>query len=383
MNKSELCSFERIFSEGQLTRNLLGLSPKDFRVKQTDRPEQQLKLITEKAFEHFNEGRLFFFDANLGNNQCHLSALLTAKLFNKYAKIGGISIENAKTADARLLILSFLTANAFNHFLEPLIQSLGLEKSSKRLCNRVKSFVSCTKRDAKTELIDIIRKKTFAMINRFSNKSLRTELLSLAEKLKKKDGKFEFPKFASVLLFLDEARRKRIPLVFRVKMICREGYHIRTFPQGRIEGAAVVFEGMGSTIDLFFSQYRIIRDACHRSFFFNRQRNPQHSCGACMPCLRDAPLAKQKTSFDDMLLSSAADFTSSLQEFQVGGALGILYKTALKQSADLGTSGQCQRPALIIEHAFSETADHALAQKRLLDVPPSVLIERRLVHEKG
>jgi len=278
---------------------------------------------------------------------------------------------------------------------------------NKRLRGRIKSFVGQVKKNARSKLIGIVRDRIFKMIENFSDASLKPELNALAERTLREGSSFEFPKFASVILFLDEAKREAVPLIFRVKVICTHGFHTKTFAalhpekplvpiedEDMIEGGAVVFEGMGTLIDMFFSQYRAVRDECHQAFFFEKpaKKEASHRCGACMPCENEAcgieahsdRILELGSNVEGMLLGSAADFTHSLQDFSVkeDGALNALFKKAFLSSKRCETSSLSRRPVFAIEHAFADSP-MCIGVKRLLDAPPETLVERRLKDAKA
>jgi len=373
----EPLTFKQVKDSHQLTRSLIGTTLKSCPTSIVGDSEKQLALIASKAFEHFNRGNLFFFDANIGNNQCHIGALITVRLYNRLVVNGaGASEESLPFPDAKFLLLSFMISNCFKHSIKPMLAAFEPQKFSRKMGNRMNQMIVRCKKTVQNRLDRIIRGRFIELLQRLPESALKKEIVFLAEKKIEEGNIFEFPKFPSLFPFLQVVEEEKTPVIIKVKLICPSGFHLqtRTFHHNGNPEGAVVIEAAGVLGSKTFIDTHLLRENCSKGFFFEGKRNEEHSCQSCRPCTdKECRTPEHLLGIEDLrefLLQDGVYFTRTLQreDHQEMVEMSVLNKLMQQYK---------KKKTVFIEHAFPDDAEAAKGSPRLLDRIPIELVQKR------
>ena len=300
-----------------------------------------------------NPEALFLFDPTAFNNQCHLYALFVAQAVNQ-AKIQSIGTSvipmpgAATTApqdfreviDRRFLYLSFFLSYAFltdPKLLEKLsckaltvMKAAAPTKEFRLFLKDPESIRTHASRSALNLLFAEHMQKVFAS----GEGPLDSELTAVAHadlQLTPSSGKgtlYTFPKIAGVAYLIDALFRERIALLFKVKVIAKEGVGSFMYSNQDIqaleEAAPVVVFEMVATGD--FVTYLECRDVAKRCPSHSRRNvsskdrhKPTEQCLFCSPNKIDIAPYSQKfqpalVKANEMLLALGADFVLQNQQ---------------------------------------------------------------------
>lgn len=301
---------------------------------------------------------LIFFDPAAFNDQCHLYALMVAQVVTQ-TKIQTIVSSIIKTnenkalpeginnlihgycckVDRRFLYLSFFLSKVFRTGRELLdkviykhLKSMKVEPSRK-----FRQFLQIPG----TESIHVARTALNILFEDYMKSVLTAgegplypELLSVAnENLQlvpsyKQGTLYTYPKFAGVAYFIDALAKENIPLLFKVKVMTKEGsgsfsYSNQDFTILDPATPVVVFEMIATGDSLTYLECDQMARKCPTYFFHNISKQERHkvteTCLFCTPKTVDVAPYKQKfvpalEQSNHMLLALGADFVQQNQK---------------------------------------------------------------------
>lgn len=323
---------------------------------QTLFPEQEAGFINEslltlmKIIDHLvkaNPEALFLFDPTAFNNQCHLYALFVAQAINQ-SKIQSVVsslmpisqvIEPApegytEFVDRRFLYLSFFLSYAFltdpkllDNLACKTLAVMKLPAPSKEFRLFLKDPRSNRARASRSAL-NLLFAEHMKRIFASQESSLYPELAAIANadlQLAPSNGigtLYTFPKFAGVAYLIEALFREKIPLLFKVKVMARDGvgsftYSVQNLKALEPTAPVVVFEMVATGDSLSYLECRDIAKRCpthsRRNISSKDRHKPTESCLFCSPQKLDVtPYQKQfqpvLASANEMFLALGADF---------------------------------------------------------------------------
>lgn len=294
---------------------------------------ESLKTIM-KIVDHLvisNPEALFLFDPASCNNQCHLFSLINAQLVNQ-----AMGIQQDKTPDKRFIYLSFFLSHAFltNSKLTEKVACKALKamhekEPSKEFCSFIKDSDGNSLRAARAAINKLFTEHIQKILSE-DEKPLYKELSALAKKdLKlissnRKETVYTLPKFAGVTYFVDAIFKEKISLMFKVKVVTKEGNGIFTHMTQTVPSApVVVFEMVATDGSLSFNELQKTAKKCPSFFQRNIKQNERHkdtdSCQFCAPQQINVDTYHEKLQpiferSSEMLLALGADFVLQCQE---------------------------------------------------------------------
>lgn len=329
-----------------------------------------------------NPEAFFIFDPTAYNDQCHLYALFVAQ----------------KEIDRRFLYLSFFLSKAF-------LDSNLLEKVT---CKALAAMHEATpSKEFRLFLKDSEGKRASAarvalnmlfsehMKRKLSSGdgSLSSELSAMAcEDLQHpasnlKGNFYTFPKFAGVMYLLDAIAKEKIPLLFKVKVMTKEGNgsFIYSSQNGLDKTVPViVFEMVvtGESLTLYRDN-RDIKRECPSHFMrylkSKERHDPQIPCQFCTPIRVDVSSFEEKflpilKESGPMLMALGADFVERKQHafcrfFSDGGKypkLTELFKRSLPNIQNFCLSMNIPLN-MTVAHVYVDSAEHAFKNDLLID----------------
>ncbi len=284
---------------------------------------------------------MFIFDPTAYNNQCHLYTLFFVQIINQAQKGDGLSSANEMTkkgVDRRFLYLSFFLSYAFltnPKLLDKLIsKTLAAMKATppsrefSLFCKASEPLSLRTQaaREALNKLFEEHMKKRFLS----GEDPLYPELAKMAEgdlQMNLSNGSskgtfYTLPKFAGVAYLVDVISKEKIPLLFKVKVVTKEGNGFFSYSSQQIEKLGsttpvIVFEMIATDDSLSFLECRDIAKRCPINSRRNVSRKERHKeTESCRFCASErANVEEYQKKFqpileksDEMLLALAADF---------------------------------------------------------------------------
>jgi len=383
--------FLDVAKSGNLVPFILGKKVKIKRV------EQNFKLLSEHVFSYFNQGKLFLFDPYAGFDQCHLTSLKLAEIYGKYVENGnGISAETITAEDARFLILCFICSQCFRHSMKPLKALLNGSKQA----GIFESIINVCKKPAQIALGSVMKEYITESIEQINDNKELHSLLQEKSLGTGRNGIFRYPKFAGVVLFNEKNKQLNIPIVFKIKVYSKTGFHVHAFVMNTSNNnktqkqPAIVFEGMAYKGKAHpFDEYINSRDACPQGFLSPPTTTEHKGCCHCTPCSDeesshedvDFEAVKESSSLDEILCAEGADYSRLEQQDDVTKffedkekypQLHELYHKFSKFAVKSGLSME-NTSAFVIEHAYPDTLDKATEKQRMLDTPVLQMLKNR------
>lgn len=370
-------------------------------------------------------------DPDAANNQCHLYALLSYMIQKNYS---GMSEEEKKSRNEenRFLHLAIFLNYAFT--TEPGLLVKVVEKALSEMCmpankgNKLKKFVQFLKdpehlrekaarlalnahfkeslgenleKSERLSLLALELNKTFAgaLSDSVEERERRHKLFSELHQLSKENliieschgrkgnGLYTFPKLAGIAYFIDQVKRYNIPIVFKVKVLSREGAG-GTFSQATREIApdepAIVFESFATDGSMTLPECESEAKRCPTYFHCYVEQNRRHALeDECFYC-KDAPvdLAPYKERVADvikhpeeMFNALGADFIDKIQtsfkthftNHEKYPELSKIYEKALPMIETMGLDMNNPRTFSVC-HVYSDAGRFAATPQLQLDM---------------
>lgn len=302
--------------------SVFGINPyQGLKTQQVGHPDNFIGRIMDKACACLQAGRLKVFDAAAGINQCHVIALLVAKIYE--AK----KLDFEKTR--------FLT-----------------------LC----LFVSQTFQRGKTYIEDFfsLKKKEGNRFLQFLIKSKKHAQLALSHIIKEHFGQgtggdlYRPSKLLGVDYFL---KHLDVAVVYKIKVVRGEAHTVKIFEMGPRTEGCVVFEGV--SLDMTFLNYLEMKKKCQQ-FFLQQAR---HSCSLCVKkTLIFEPIVDP---IEEVLFANGADFMRSTRQLtdDLDERLKGIYEHSLR-IADLKGYAQNRPFRFVIEHAYPARLSEVIEERR-------------------
>lgn len=403
--------------------------------------EQAFGVLEDKAITLFQQGRLSYFDALGGNNQCHLVASLITTIYQQHIH-GELNLKKGeRKPENRLLQLSFLIGSIFFKqktdtlkllFPEQSLQSLDLKAKDLSLILSAPTVLQESKRLLSLHIKAYILKTLDSLPRSSHEKSgLMQELEVLAQEENlfcgSKKGKelYCYPKFSGVLVLIEHLKTCPIPLIFKAKVLCEHGHRLKSY--GCLDGQNVlkpleeidlddhspslIIEGFSApNRDLNMENYGKIRAFCPHSLLgdtpgsktrFLSHQGTIHklgsTCKACTPCKEEECQSLQQLSekIEQFALTGfhllhlvSADFTADCQsEYHTRffnhssdyPILSKLFEVAHQKSHECGLSSEAPF-TFLIEHLYADSIEHT-KPGRFLDSPGIEHVKKMLKRE--
>lgn len=360
-----------------------------------------------------NPEALFLFDPTAFNNQCHLYALFVAQAVNQIkiqTVVGSIlpltdAVEPAflgytEYVDRRFLYLSFFLSFAFltdPKLLEKLAcKALTVMKSaapSKEFRLFLKDPGSI-RTHASRSALNVLFAEHMQRVFTSGESPLDLELRAVANadlQLAPSAGKgtlYTFPKLAGVAYLIEELFRERIALLFKVKVLTKEG--IATFMHSNQNLRAlgptapvVVFELMATGDSLTYLECHEIAKRCpthsRRNVSSKDRHKPTERCLFCSPNKVDVAVHRQRfqpalTATNEMLQALGADFVVRNQKPFLGffsdrmkfPRLTALFEASVPNIERHFLSG-IKPNSMSVSHVYTDCAAMALRDALVID----------------
>lgn len=337
--------------------------------------EESLKKIVE-VIDNLIASRpeaLFIFDPMGFNNQCHLYALFVAQGSNRKFLYLSVFLSYAFLADSKL-------------FEKMICKELKAPSKEFRLFLKdVEGVRTRAARAALNVLFEQHLKETLCA---------ETELANLAgENLQLKDGNeslYTFPKFAGVVFLIDAIRSEKIPLIFKVKVMTKEGNSTFSYASCDVQKLdpatpVIVFEMIATGEGLSYLECHEIAKKCFyhcRRNIRSKDRHKQNeSCHFCSPKKVDVIPFKNRLlpiieRTDEMLLALGADFILQKQgtflpffsDEDKFPELTALFKKSVPDIEKFGLS-RSEQLNLTVSHVYTDCAKYAASDALVIDAP--------------
>lgn len=354
--------------------------------------EMLITLLKVSAYLITKKEAFILFDPTAFNNQCHLYALMTVQ-----------NAEKTKTdlVDERFVHLSFLLGYSI------LTDASLLGKIIKKVPKEIRGEIPHPEKDfdvlikdpegERTRATRIALNKIFKdyITSSFNSqkKPIYEELIRLAndpqlfvsygsEKL------YTVPKFAGVAYFIDAIAGKQIPLMFKVKVLTKNGtgffQHCDEDLKGRPQNSpAIVFEMVAYDDTLTREKCLIITKRCHR--YSERDIRSKNRHDMSKTCLFCNPIKVEVTPYQarylptlktasDMLFALGVDFVQVMQPqfqkfFSDPEAFPILTEMFLKHASNVDKLGLASTKGsnLYVSHVFVDSAVFATQESMIMD----------------
>jgi hypothetical protein len=308
---------------------------------------------------------LILFDPTAFNNQCHLYALLAAQGKEK-----------------KFFYLSFFLCYGF------LADATLMEKVVKAEGKEFKRFL----RDTEGVRANAARSALNCLFEEQMKETSDSELCALANEdlqltYKGKEQLYTFPKFAGVVYLIDAVAKDKIPLVFKVKVVTKEGTGSFSFSKHDIQkldpaAPAIVFEMMATGEELSYLECHDIAVKCFnhsRRNIRSKDRHPSKAdCLFCSPKRVDVAPFKERfipilEETEEMLLALGADFTIQKQEsflpffkMEKYPRLMALFQRAVPKIQDCFLSRN-KSMNLTVSHVYADCAKYAAGEELIID----------------
>jgi len=322
------------------------------------------------------EEAFFLFDPMSMNHQCHIYALIAAKLF-----------AGDKGVDRRFLYHFFFLSLAFVNDSKLLVEvfnkaskQLGIEVTEKFLKDSSGKRVFAS-RVALNRLFIEYMKKEVAYSEELSLIAQADETLFLPAP---KCSLYTFPKFPGVIYFIDAIAKESIPVVFKIQVIAKEGlatFFHTNYDVAEIDPkkAVIVFDLVASSEEMSVSD--CLREAKKCSAYSQRylsqkSRHPvSEKCFFCMEEKIDPhPYQEQFSAIlrseERLLHAVAADFTEEVQSFFLPlldrcEKLGALFRESLADVERCHLSGR--KPLhMSVHHVYPEMLERAVGGRLVM-----------------
>lgn len=337
-----------------------------------------------------NPEAFFIFDPTAYNDQCHLYALFAAQAVRPGQKV----------IDRRFLYLSFLLSKAFldANLLEKLACKALTAMNEGPPSKEFRLFLKDSegkRAPAARAALNLLFSEHVKRTLSSSEGPLFFELAAIAKEdlqlpaSNQKGTFYTFPKFAGVIYLMDAIAKEKIPLLFKVKAMTKEGNGSFTYSSQDVRALdkaapVIVFEMAvtGESLALYRDIPDIKRE-CPSHFLRNVKRKERHDpkapCQFCNPNRIDVSSFEQKflsilKDSDAMLLALGADFVEKKQQpfcrfFSDSGkypALTELFKKSLPNIQSLCLS--MSKPLnMTVAHVYLDSAEHASRNDLLID----------------
>ncbi|MGE5195994.1 MAG: hypothetical protein ACM3JI_01530 [Anaerolineae bacterium] len=276
-----------------------------------------------------NPEALFIFDPTAFNNQCHLYALFVAQAVNQ-----------SKNVDRRFLYFSFFLSYAFltdpkllDRLVCKTLRVMKAEAPSKQFRRFVKDPESIRTHAARSALNQLFSEHMKKVLS--SDKgALYPELAAITRadlQLPSSNGKgtlYTFPKFAGVAYLMDAISNEKIALLFKVKVMTKEGNGAFNYSNQNIQSLdrrspVIVFEMVATGESLCYVECRDIAKRCsthsRRNVSSKDRHKPTETCLFCSPNKVNVASYQQKfqpvlSQAKEMFLALGADFVLQNQK---------------------------------------------------------------------
>lgn len=280
-----------------------------------------LMKVVDHLVAHHPEA-LFIFDPTAFNNQCHLYALFVAQAVQMPASI-----------DSRFLYLSFFLSYAFltdPKLMEKLVcktlQVMDEKAPSREFRLFIKDPDHIRTHAARTALNELFKTHMQTRLEDPELSKIAHSNLQLPPSSGKGDL-YTLPKFAGIAHFLDTIQKQDITLLFKVKVVTKEGNGDFSFCKKKIQSLnpkepVVIFEMMIPGKSLNYIECRDLAKRCphhsRRNVSSKDRHPPTESCLFCSSSKIDISSYQEKfepilAKPSEMLQALAADFVCQKQ----------------------------------------------------------------------
>jgi|GEM_PF-3147555 hypothetical protein len=318
---------------------------------------QSLQTLME-VIDHLvtsNPEALFIFDPTAFNNQCHLYALIVAQSINQ-AKVQNVvanttfCVEGSpnlvpdsigedledytQSVDRRFLYHSFFLSYAFltdSKLLDKVVCKVFAMTQGKVPSKDFRLFLKDSKglrTHASRQALNLLFAEHMKQTLSLEEGPLYSELAVVAHAdlqltaSNRKGTFYTFPKLAGVAYLIDTVCREKIPLLFKVKVITKEGNGSFIYSSQNVEALdpttpVIVFEMVATGKDLSYVECRDIAKRCpthsRRNVSSKDRHDPKASCFFCAPNKLNGALYQQRfepilARADEMFSALGADF---------------------------------------------------------------------------
>jgi len=352
-----------------------------------------------------NPEALFLFDPTAFNNQCHLYSLFVAQAVNQMK-----TTSSREVPDGRFLYLSFFLSYAFltdPKLLERLacrtLTVMGDPAPTKEFRLFLKDPGSI-RMHASRRALNLLFAKHMQRVCASIETPLGRELAEVANadlQLPSCGGKgtlYTFPKMAGVVYLIDTIFRERIALLFKVKVLTKEGvgsfiYSKENLSELEPTTPVVVFEMVATGESLSYGECRDIAKRCpshsQRNVSSKNRHDPTEACLFCSPQELDATPYRERfepvlSERDEMLLALGADFVLQEQEsflpfFSNGEKfprLTELFESSVPNIKRCFLS-MAKPMNMSVSHVYTDCARFALKNKLVIDAAYERHLEER------
>lgn len=336
-------------------------------------PQKQLKQlnnIPKIVSDCIKSKRIDVFDTDLHKNQCHVTALRIASIFERI-------VRSEELQDKDLLFLSscLVINKVFNNNFDRL-STIGSNHIGGRA--QIKAFQSSLKDGSVQKLF---RESAVVSTELFMDEIAPDSL---------KPFKADMDKFASMQKFIKAIRELQIPIIFRIRGI-QEGVSTLTnliafdvdAPLQLLDDqvllntthhAAVVFEGFSiHDSDVSTKEFLELRKRCSGNIFSGVEHQNHEGCHNCFSTHSIDERSLEILTQDqlhtvDILLAGASDFAINMQlvKTQEDTDNAVDRNNFHQLALELGLANE-NPSTFMIEHSFAVALDKLNLDKRQLD----------------
>lgn len=408
-------------SHAPVFESIFGTTPHRCHLNHPKMVDGYCKKFVGIAVDLFKAGDLFMLDGVPGNDQCHLESLYLVELYRQY-KAGAFCVDQARDAflsgkkesfdfeKIRFLALSFFLSSALGpieNFKRRGIDDFFEKKTQGKISslfgdfhcrnaaqNGLGNILFSYAKQSLNEIVSLIEKNPeYLKELPEHSKNIIEDIRKLLTKdvssfyLNNEDcelGRPRLPKFVGAFIFLVKARLLKIPFVFKMKSICRNGVHYTEFKTtDDTSASAIIIEGITLCDGLSYNDFKTGMKKCYHSLFNKKDgvHRKDESCFLCQKCSEDdhcQTLAHQRKALSEVFLRGifclvlpiAADFTHVHQNryeqdfFSEDNVLSALFALNIKAGQE---QGLCEKnpSTFVISHVHAAIVSTACNIKTL------------------